>query len=145
MQLPSRLLRLSPRWIGHVTVLVRMAPNTYCLHIPASTSSVCGSTPQSGSPGQWSAPTAGQSMRCSGLKFKIHRGLQYMLIQWAGHDASGDIASCSTTRQTVPIPKAEYLPFVKNSLKLVVYDKLWAWGPRPSWSVARHGLAQATD
>ena len=103
--LPSRSL-LSPRWMGPFKVLARPAPNTYRLEIPA-TWRACdefnverlrpyhrrpdclGGAP--GPPPPVPGADGGPEYEVQQLlKFKMRWGRPYVLVRWAGCDASRD-------------------------------------------------------
>ena len=106
-QLPSRSLLLL-RWMGPSKVLARTAPNTYRLNVPA-TERTCAEfnierlrpylhrpdhLPVGGAAAP-PPPVVGTDGRPEHdvqelLKFKMRWGRPYVLVRWAGHDASGD-------------------------------------------------------
>jgi hypothetical protein len=103
--LPSRSL-LSPRWMGPFKVLARTAPNTYRLDIPAAwrvfqefnverllpylrrPDSLGG---DAGPPPPVTSADGEQEHEVQELlRFKLRYGRPYVLVRWAGSDASGD-------------------------------------------------------
>jgi hypothetical protein len=103
--LPSRSL-LSPRWMGPFTVLAFTAPNTYRLDIPAAwrvfpefnverlrpylrrPDSLGG---DAGPPPPVTSADGEQEHEVQELlRFKLRYGRPYVLVRWAGRDASGD-------------------------------------------------------
>jgi hypothetical protein len=98
--LPPRLL-LSPRWMGPFKELMRPAPNTYRLDVPATWRAgvfpefnVQRPRPYLRGPSMPAPPVATGDPAAPAvqelLKFQMRYGRPHVLVRWAGRDASGD-------------------------------------------------------
>ena len=85
---------LSPRWMGPFKVLARRAPNIYRLELPAAWRAFDEFNVERLRPYHHRPPRGGAAgprpMVQELLKFKLRYCRPYLLVRWAGRDASGD-------------------------------------------------------